>query len=121
MACAAMDNHFMYTLVDMRVVNDRRFLFKIAVRRTPHSFSRCPCAHFPVFGWCSRCFSCSLNNLSFLLQRGKSSRNTVLDRSQHLAEQCRDVVVMDSDDEFEDANDDVMDDDDIFGGGSGAR
>ena len=55
------------------------------------------------------------------MQRGKSSRNTVLDRSQHLAEQCRDVVVMDSDDEFEDANDDVMDDDDIFGGGSGAR
>ena len=28
---------------------------------------------------------------------------------------------MDSDDEFEDANDDVMDDEDIFGAGSGAR
>ena len=35
--------------------------------------------------------------------------------------QCRDVVVMDSDDEFEDANDDVMDDEDIFGTGAGAR
>lgn len=30
-----------------------------------------------------------------------------------------DVVVMDSDDEFEDANDDVMDDEDIFGTGAG--
>ena len=27
---------------------------------------------------------------------------------------------MDSDDEFEDANDDVMDDEDIFGAGSGS-
>ena len=44
-----------------------------------------------------------------------------LDIRVYFVFQCRDVVVMDSDDEFEDANDDVMDDEDIFGTGAGAR
>lgn len=42
------------------------------------------------------------------------------EHTAHLIYLCRDVVVMDSDDEFEDANDDVMDDEDIFGAGSGS-